>query len=160
MKQLVYVESSVISYVTAKTPEDLITAARQSITRDWWQNERSFYDLCISALVQQEISAGNKEAAERRLLLVENLPIIAVSDIAINIAERLTEAKAVPSTSVEDALHIGIAAAQGADFLLTWNFKHINNTQMKLKIAETVKKNGLLCPQICSPEELIGVDYD
>lgn len=160
MKQLVYVESSVISYMTAKISDDIITAARQSITRDWWENERSSYELCISALVQQEISEGNKEAAERRLSLVKDLPIIAVSGIAVNLAEKLIEGKAVPPASVEDALHIGIAAAQGAHYLVTWNFKHINNTRMKVKITQIIEQDGLICPNICSPEELLGTDYD
>lgn len=99
-------------------------------------------------------------AAERRLSLVKNLPIIAVSDLAVTLTEKLIEEKAVPSASVEDALHIGIAAAQGADYLLTWNFKHINNARMKVKITQIIEQDGLICPQICSPEELIGVDYD
>ena len=64
---------------------------------------------------------------------------------------------AVPSNSVEDALHIGLAAAGGVDFLLTWNFKHINNAHTKTAITEVVKSHGFVCPIFCSPEEL-GVE--
>jgi hypothetical protein len=57
-------------------------------------------------------------------------------------------------------LHIGIAAAQGADYLLTWNFKHINNAEMRSAITKVVESCGLACPQICSPEELGGTSND
>jgi hypothetical protein len=67
---------------------------------------------------------------------------------------------AVPPGSEEDALHIGIAAAQGADFLLTWNFKHINNAETKAAIIRLVESCGYICPQLCSPEELGGMSDD
>ncbi|MCI5132489.1 MAG: hypothetical protein D3904_13495, partial [Candidatus Electrothrix sp. EH2] len=52
---------------------------------------------------------------------------LTLSEEAEEIAEQLVTAQAVPANSEEDALHIGIAAANGIDFLLTWNFRHINN---------------------------------
>ena len=68
--------------------------------------------------------------------------------------------KAVPKGSEEDALHIGIATAQGADFLLTWNFKHINNAEKKAAITRLIESAGYACPQLCSPEELGGMQDD
>ena len=70
-------------------------------------------------------------AAQRRFALIENIPSLAISDESTKLAELLLTQGAVPVGSEEDALHIGIAAAQGADYLLTWNFKHINNAEMK-----------------------------
>jgi hypothetical protein len=81
---------------------------------------------------------------------------LAISDEATRLAELLLTQGAVSEGSEEDALHIGIAAAQGADYLLTWNFKHINNAEMKSAITKVVESCGLACPQICSPEELGG----
>lgn len=59
-------------------------------------------------------------------------------------------------TSQRDALHIAIAASQGADYLLTWNFRHINNAETRDVIAAVIAEHGLLCPKLCSPEELGG----
>jgi hypothetical protein len=59
--------------------------------------------------------------------------------------------------SEEDALDIGLAAAAGMDFLLTWNFKHINNAYTKAAITAVVESNGFICPMLCSPEEF-GVE--
>ncbi|WP_157817515.1 hypothetical protein [Candidatus Thiodictyon syntrophicum] len=65
-------------------------------------------------------------------------------------------ARAVPDNSVWDALHIVIAATQGIEYLLTWNFKHINNAETKALIARVVEADGWVCPVLCSPEELGG----
>ena len=62
----------------------------------------------------------------------------------------------IPEKCPEDALHIAIATVNGMDFLLTWNFAHINNAQMKAKITSVIKAEGYQCPTICSPEELLG----
>jgi len=70
------------------------------------------------------------------------------------------ETKVVPQSQKEDALHIAIAASQGVDYLLTWNFKHINNAEMKAAISEIVESVDFICPQICSPEELGGKSND
>lgn len=150
----VYVESSVISYLTAQPSRDVITAARQAITIEWWQVWRSHFEVYISALVEEEISSGDVEAAKKRLEAVADIPSVAVTPQAQELAEQLVASGAVPISSVEDALHIGIATAQGADYLLTWNFKHINNAQTKAKITQVIERKGYVCPILCSPEEL------
>jgi len=123
----------------------------------WWREQRANFELYISALVEQEIGRGDVEAAERRLEAVENIPLLAVSSEAQILAEELVSQGAIPANSEEDALHIGIAAASGVDFLLTWNFKHINNAQTKAAIMKVIESHGFVCPILCSPEEL-GVE--
>ncbi len=133
MKPSVYIESSVISYLAA---------------------------LPISALVEEEIDRGDEDAAARRRDFAAGIPSLSISDTAIELGESLLSRGAVPPGSESDALHIGIAAAQGADFLLTWNFRHINNAEMKAIIATVIESRGLVCPQICSPEELGGAENE
>lgn len=154
MPASVYIESSVISYITAKPSRDIVTAARQTITLDWWQNKRQEFDVYISALVEQEISSGDPIAAQQRLQVVASTPSVAISLEARTLAANLIAANAMPPRCVEDALHIAIAATQGTEYLLTWNFKHINNAETKSLIARVVEANGYLCPILCSPEEL------
>jgi len=57
-------------------------------------------------------------------------------------------------------LHIDIAAAQSVGYLLTWNFRHINNAETKSAIIEIVESCGYICPQLCLPEELGGIPSD
>jgi hypothetical protein len=111
-------------------------------------------DLFVSSLVVQEISRGDAAASEKRLQAVENIPLLATSSEAQRLAEDLLTKGAVPANSEEDALHIAIAAAGGIEFLLTWNFRHINNAQTKASITTVIESHGFASPILCSPEEL------
>jgi predicted nucleic acid-binding protein len=156
MPSSVYVETSVISYLTARESQDVVVAARQAITRQWWQETRRRFEVYISMLVADEAGAGDPAAAAQRAGAIAALPILEVTDEAQALAARLLEAQVVPKTSVEDALHIALAAVHGMDFLLTWNFRHINNAETKARISAAVEAAGYECPVICSPEELGG----
>jgi hypothetical protein len=59
MKPKAYIETSVISYYTARPSRDLVVAAHQEITHDWWDNHRLEYDLYTSQVVHDEASAGD-----------------------------------------------------------------------------------------------------
>lgn len=121
MKPTVYLETSIISYVAARPSRDVVVAGRQAISHEWWANHRQRFALRISVLVEQEIALGDAEAAKRRQSLITDIPSLEISETAVELAELLLAKGAVPQGSENDALHIGIAAAQGADFLLTWN---------------------------------------
>lgn len=160
MRPSVYIESSIVSYLASRPSRDVVVAARQAITHDWWSSHKHRFDLRISALVEEEISRGDASAANRRRDWVTTISSLGISDQAIELARQLIAEGAIPVGSEEDALHIAIAAAQGADYLLTWNFRHINNAETKSTIAEVIDSCGFACPQICSPEELGGTSDD
>ena len=154
MSATVYIESSVISYLASRPSQNLITAARQAITQEWWEERRSQYDVYISTLVEYEISRGDPSAADRRLAYIAEIPALDITNQANALAKDLLLQHAVPKNSEEDALHIGIAAASGMEFLLTCNFKHINNAETKAAITKVIEDQGYICPILCSPEEL------
>uniref|UniRef100_Q3AQX2 PIN domain-containing protein n=1 Tax=Chlorobium chlorochromatii (strain CaD3) TaxID=340177 RepID=Q3AQX2_CHLCH len=160
MKPIVYLESSVISYLTSRPHRDVVIAGRQAITQEWWEYQRHQFELRISILVEEEISRGDAEAAAQRLASIADIPSLTLSDDAVMIAHLLLAKCAIPKGSEDDALHIGIAAAQGVDFLLTWNFKHINNAVTRGYVTHIVEACGYNCPQLCSPEELMGRYYE
>ena len=89
MKPTVYIESSVISYLASWPSRDVIIAARQAITHDWWKNHCQRFDLRISVLVEEEISCGDESAAERRLDWVKEIPSLSISDESTSLAETL-----------------------------------------------------------------------
>ena len=64
--------------------------------------------------------------------------------------------KAVPEKAAADALHIAIAAVEKIEFLATWNFKHIANAKMQVKIEKAIRAEGYEPSQICTLEELLG----
>ncbi len=160
MKPSIYIETSIISYLASWKSRDVIVSARQAITHGWWNHHRDRFELRISALVEEEIQRGDQEAVKRRLSWVAEIPSLAITDQASELANRLLVKKVIPEGSEDDALHIGIAVAQGTDYLLTWNFRHINNAETKSAITSIIESSGYVCPQICSPEELGGVTND
>jgi len=158
MKPKVYIETSVISYLTARPNRDVVVAARQAITQDWWENHRNRFDLFISELVEEEMLRGDPDAAALRAEKVSGIQSLSSSDEAENLTELLLEKRVIPVGSEEDAAHIAIASSQGMDYLLTWNFKHINNAERKAAIIRVVESCGFDCPALCSPEELGGMN--
>ncbi|MCU7835471.1 MAG: type II toxin-antitoxin system VapC family toxin [gamma proteobacterium symbiont of Taylorina sp.] len=150
----VYIESSVISYITAKPSRDLIVLARQALTLEWWESKRNKYDICISELVLQEIASGDPVAAQKRLDVVRDVQNLEITLAAKELASILVSEGAVPNNSLEDALHISTVAVQGVEYLLTWNFKHINNASTRAIITHVIENFGYISPILCSPEEL------
>jgi len=133
-----------------------VTSARQAISIEWWDVYKDSFEIFVSELVLEEIASGDLRAASNRLAIVEGIPVLVATTNAVVLAKSLIAENAIPTSSMEDALHISIAAVQGIDFLLTWNFKHINNANMRNKITQVINLSGFNSPILCSPEELIN----
>ena len=153
MNASVYVETSVISYLSAQPSRDLVIAAHQQLTRQWWKGRRS-YRLFVSQIVRDEAAVGDPTARARRLRVVHGIPALAVGDEATRLAGELIRRGALPKKATIDAFHIGIAAAHQIDYLLTWNCKHIANATMRGTIEAICRSADLTPPIICTPEEL------
>lgn len=160
MKESVYIETTVISYLTAWLSRDLIRAAHQQITQEWWNNRRADFEIFVSEFVIAEASAGDSEAAEMRLRTLEGIALLDVNIGVENLAKKLIDEKALPRKAVTDALHIAVAAVHGVNYLLSWNCKHIANAEMQSAIEKVCEESGFKCPKICTPEELLGGKYD
>jgi hypothetical protein len=158
MSKSVYLETSVISYLTAQPSRDLRAAAWQQTTVQWWQQEREKYDLFTSGLVVAEASQGNPDAAEGRLRVLAELPELTAGEEAEGLAARLIQGGGVPAGAQGDALHIAIATIHEMDYLLTWNCRHIDNAATKPIIRSICAIGGYACPEICTPLELLSED--
>lgn len=157
MKPKVYLETTVISYYTAKPSRDIITAAHQQITQEWWSEKRQNFNVFISQMVWQEISEGDENAAQRRLEMLDEIPEIEINLEAVELAQALVNNRLIPQKASADALHIAIATVHGMDYLLTWNLKHIANAVLRNDIASFCRQHGYEPPIICTPEELMEV---
>ncbi len=153
MKPKVYIETSVVSYLTAWRNPDLIMAANQEITKEWWEN-REQYDLFLSAFVIHEASSGDPAAAKRRIEILEGIPEIGITEEVEKFAELLAKKLPLPQKAKIDALHISVATVGGMDYLLTWNCKHIANATLRPKIEAVSRESGYEPPIICTPQEL------
>ncbi len=156
----VYIETTVVSYLTAWMSRDLIRAAHQQITQEWWDTRRFDFELFISEFVLQEASAGDAAAAQRRMSVLAAIPLLDVNTEVERLAQNLLKQKALPVRAATDALHIAVAATHDIDFLLTWNCKHLANAEMLDLIEKACRSCGYRCPRICTPEELLGGQDD
>jgi hypothetical protein len=156
VKPLLYLETSIVSYLTARPTRDLVMAARQQVTIEWWNRRRGDFQMVVSPLVLAEANRGDAAAAARRLAAIRSLPLVAINDEVFPIADALLKAKLIPPNAADDALHIGIASFHSAHFLLTWNFRHIANAENIADIQTLIRSFGHHCPVICTPEELLG----
>jgi hypothetical protein len=152
----VYIETSIVSYLTARPSRDLLVAAHQQITVTWWDQERAHYDLFTSQVVLAEARAGDPEAAQRRLAVLERLSLLDVTDAAITLAAALVSGQVLPAQAAQDALHIAVACVHGMEYLLTWNCAHLANARLRNRIEQICRDAGYVPPIICTPEELEG----
>ena len=159
-KKTVYIEISIVSYLTARPSNDLLAAAWQKTTVDWWDTQRGRFELYISDLVTEEAKKGDSEAADRRLKALTDIPVLAITDDVLEFSKSLMLEKAVPRKALDDSLHIALSAVHGVDYLLTWNCRHIDNAETKPIIRTICITNGYSYPEICTPQELMGVFED
>jgi predicted nucleic acid-binding protein len=154
----VYIETSVVSYLTALPTRDLLAAAWQNATSRWWEGQRQCFELVTSQLVIDEAGKGHPEAAKRRLQRLADMPHLSMPDAVTDLAKALIQEGALPKKATDDALHVAISAYHGVDYLLTWNCRHIDNAETKPVIRSVCAVLGYTCPEICTPLELMGED--
>lgn len=115
----VYIEATFVSYLTARPSRDLVIAAQQQVTHEWWDKRRNDFELCISELVLDEASAGDPQAASERLAMLKSMTLLDTTQEALGLAKEPVRAGALPANAADDALHIAVAATNGVQYLLT-----------------------------------------
>lgn len=155
MSKRVYIETTVVSYFTARPSRDLMVAGHQEATRELWPKLTAKYETYVSALVYQEAGRGNPDQAEIRLRAIKPFRMLDIDDEARTLAEKIIAGRGIPEEYPEDALHIAVAVVNGVEVILTWNFAHLNNPFTRMMVRQIVENEGYWCPEICSPEELL-----
>ena len=155
MKPRLYLETTIPSYLVARPSLDVRLLADQQATNEWWKLRRQEYDLLISETVLLEVSRGDPAFAAARLAALRDIPVLRDTPLAAELTLRLLDEAIIPPKAADDATHLGLAAAHGLDYLLTWNCRHINNPTLRRRIERACAACGLECPVICSPVELL-----
>jgi len=156
-KQKVYIETSVISYLTARPSRDIVISAHQQITYEWWHKSKSKFDCYISQFVIDEINKGDQEAAAKRMKTIQNIPQLEYSSLIENLANEYITLLQIPEKSKLDAYHLAIAVLFEMDYLLSWNCKHISNSVVSSKLGKYNTINSLFVPILCTPLTLMEV---
>lgn len=158
MKPTVYLETSIIGYLAMRMSRVLRVAANQQTTREWWDNHREECELRVSRFVVDECSDGDSDAARERLVFLEHVPLLEVSDDVYVLAQSLIADVPLPQKAAFDALHISVAAVNGVEYLMTWNCKHIANPALRPRIESVCRESGYEPPVICTPQEMLEID--
>jgi predicted nucleic acid-binding protein len=156
MRETVYIETSIVGYLTARPSNNLILMANLEATREWWDSRRDQFTLYISQVVLDEVGRGDVEIATRRLEILSNFPLLAVNKAVQELAAQFLTKSNFPPKAADDALHIAVSTVYGVDYLLTWNCKHIANAQIQKKLSQISLESGYELPIICTPYELMG----
>jgi hypothetical protein len=151
----VYLETSVVSYLTARLSRSLLIARRQRLTRVWWHRYRHQHPLRISVHVLQEAGGGDSEASQARLAAIQGIDMLPFDAPSEHLAEKLVGNGRLPEKALADAEHIAIAATNFVPLLITWNCKHLANPQLHRAIVQVCEVEGFRCPEICTPEHLM-----
>jgi hypothetical protein len=152
----VYLETTFISYLVAQPSRDVIVAAHQQTTHDWWSTRRQDFECSVSQVVLDEASAGDPAEIQKRLDVIRDLPVLEVTKSAESLAQAIITSGVIPPRAIRDAAHIAVAAVHEIDYLLTWNCRHLANAQIMRKIEEVCDQLSERMPVICTPEELMG----
>jgi hypothetical protein len=156
MKPTVYIETTIPSLLTTWPSRDVEIAGQQIATREWWDTCRHAFDLYVSADVLDEAERGDAEAARLRMAALAECRVLAATAEAQLLTKRILATGLIPPRAATDAAHIGIAAAHGMDFLLTWNCRHIHNASIERRLAGICQARGLSLPVLCTPRELMA----
>jgi hypothetical protein len=154
----VYIETSIVSYLRQRPSSQVIIAARQLLTHQWWNNERGKYELVTSQFCLDEAADGDPVLAAQRLQLLDGIPLLPLDPPIGTIANEIISRAILPSTATIDALHIAMVAHHEIQYLLTWNCKHIANAKILPRIYRVLTDLGYPIPIICTPEEMVEDD--
>jgi hypothetical protein len=156
MSETVYIETSILGYLTARPSRDIVVSANIQITREWWDTRRSDFQLYSSQAVVKETSQGDAAIAVQRLEILRDFSLLDLNQSVLDLAEQFLGRSNLPAKADVDAVHIAAATVHGMDYLLTWNCKHIANAQIQGKLAEISLDFGYELPVLCTPYELLG----
>ncbi|MBC6475448.1 MAG: type II toxin-antitoxin system VapC family toxin [Hormoscilla sp. GM102CHS1] len=142
MSETIYIETSILGYLTARATNNLILAANMKVTQDWWDSRSSSFALYTSEIVWEEAAKGDRELAAQRLSLLQPLMILDMTESAITLAQKFLQQSNLPLKASNDALHMTIATVYGLNYLLTWNCKHMANAQIQIKLSQISSEFG------------------
>ncbi|HZV35808.1 MAG TPA: type II toxin-antitoxin system VapC family toxin [Verrucomicrobiae bacterium] len=157
----VYIETSVVSYLVARTKENTLAREWQKLTADWWRLRRPRFECVTSPEVLKEAAVGDAEMSRKRLDQLNGLTVLQHTNEVDVMAERFLNAGALPKKAKADAVHLAFATVYKINYLLTWNMKHLANAMIWIKLRPVAEQHGYEFPFVGNPLQLMGrIEYE
>ena len=156
----VFIETSIISYATARPCTDAVVAVLQDHARRWMAEQRPNYYVVTSQFVIDQASLGDPDAASRRLSMLNSIPILEANPDVQRVADALVSRHLIPTSARLDDLHVASAALAGVQYLLTLNCRHIANAHVLPRVYQLLSELGLPGLLICTAIEFLGNPRD
>ena len=157
MRPKVYIETTIVSYLTGRPSSEIVALGHQQVTREWWENDRAGFDLYTSEVVIAESERGDAGAARARLEALASLSRLSATAESEAMVPILLRETRLPVEALLDMAHISIATVHGMQYLLTWNCRHIANARTVRIVERVARRLGFEPPVLCTPEELKGI---
>ena len=154
--ETVYIETTIVSHLVANPSRDLLTRAQQEATRNWWAGRRGSFYCVVSQETLAEAARGDAQQASLRLAALAGLPVFPIAPEAERLAVDFLNTGALPASARSDAIHLAVASFIEADYLLTWNCRHLANAQIIRRLEREAVHAGWKLPTVCTPPELMG----
>jgi predicted nucleic acid-binding protein len=152
-KQSVYFDTSFFSalHYSGRVLECI---HRQAKTQEWWRHERRNSDLRASAVVEEELAAGLYRDQKYACAAVRRLRYLAYKREVDEIADLYVKLKVVPEGKPADAAHLAFAVAYRIDYLMSWNFAHLANPEVQVRLEKENKRLNLRTPKLVTPDSI------
>jgi hypothetical protein len=159
--ETVYIETTIASFLVARTKENTLSRQWQIWTKDWWQLRRSYFECVTSPEVLREAADGDKEMSRKRLEMLKALTVLEWTPMVDEMANDFLNAGALPQKAKADAEHLAFATIYDINYLLTWNLKHLANAMIQARLKPVAKRRGFELPIVCTPLQLMGkIEYE
>src|SRR6516225_188137 len=150
-KPTIYLDTSVISAFWYEST-DVLMVARRLQTREWWDLERTHFEIWASVAVESELRAGVFPRQHECLQMVSELRYLQITAAVRELSDRVLERRIVPEGKTADATHLAPSAWHGIDYLLTWNYAHMANPLAQSRFERICGETKLVAPLMVSPE--------
>jgi hypothetical protein len=159
--ETVYIETSVLSFLVSSPSRRSETAWRQQLTRDWWKLRRPLFHCVTSDAVMEEAREGDATQSRLRLEALAGMTTLRLNAEAKTLSEALMAAWVLPPSAGMDALHLALATVYRANYLLTWNCKHLANAVLWCRLEPVAQARGWRLATACTPMQLMGdIEYE
>ena len=159
--EIVYIETSDVSYLVARPPVGTLAHQWHLWTEDWWRLRRPIFECVISPEVLPEAAEGDPEMSRLRLKALSSLTLLRRTPAVDELAEAFLAVGPLPAKAQADAVHLAVATIYKLDYLATWNLKHLANAMILARLRPVAEQRGLRLPVVCTPLQLMGtIEYE